>query len=159
MTSITQDEYKRHLAGEYVAAIENAPTAGQLLAEKRQPGNSQVEKRKRLQPTPGVMNKTEAAYARELEGRRLRGDIRAWLFEPMSLKLARRTHYRPDFLVVTFEGPHEFHEVKGRWEDDARAKTKIAAEKFWMFRFVAVTRRKGAWEFEEFTSTTGPDGP
>lgn len=48
----------------------------------------------------------------------------------------------------------ELHEVKGYWEDDARVKIKVAAEAFWMFRFIAIKARPkkegGGWEIEEF---------
>lgn len=47
----------------------------------------------------------------------------------------------------------ELHEVKGFWQDDARAKIKIAAAMF-PFRFFAVkvkTKREGGgWDVEEF---------
>jgi hypothetical protein len=157
--AMTTDEYRVYArTGQLPPHILALPTAAKRLAEKPL-GNSPKQPGKRPQPTPGVMNKTETLYAIELEFRRLDGEISAWLFEPMSLKLAKNTHYKPDFLVVLPTGAIEIHEVKGRWEDDARAKTKIAAEKFWMFRFVAVRRRKGEWKFEEFSSSHGPNGP
>ena len=47
----------------------------------------------------------------------------------------------------------EMHEVKGYWTEDARAKIKVAANKF-PFRFVAVYKQAkkdgGGWRFEEF---------
>ena len=46
-------------------------------------------------------------------------------------------------------GEVEIHEVKGFWMDDARVKIKVASEMF-PFRFVAVTRKAGRWEAEEF---------
>jgi hypothetical protein len=100
--------------------------------------------------TPGQMNKTEARYAEQLEAWRLSGEITSWMFEPLKLRLAKRTYYSPDFLVVRPDGAMEFHEVKGHWEDDARVKVKVAAEKFPMFTFIAITHKRGEWVNERF---------
>lgn len=77
------------------------------------------------------------------------GVVKHWEFEPIKLKLAERTTYTPDFLVVT-DDQVECHEVKAWWEDDARVKIKVAAEKYWFFKFVAITRLKGVWQYEDF---------
>jgi len=98
---------------------------------------------------PGSMNKTESAYAERLEMLRRLGDVGHFEFEPITLKLAKNTRYTPDFMVVT-DGRIEFHEVKGFWRDDARVKIKVAAEKFWQFKFLAVKKVKGGWDIEEF---------
>lgn len=101
---------------------------------------------------PGRMNKTEAAYAQLLQARQQAGEVLLWLFEPAKLNLTDTgwlCTYTPDFLVVTADGLVEFHEVKGHWEDDARVKIRVAASRF-PFRFVGVTRKKGAWNYEEF---------
>lgn len=51
------------------------------------------------------------------------------------------------------DGVIEMHEVKGYWTEDARAKIKVAANKF-PFRFVAVYKQAkkdgGGWRIEEF---------
>lgn len=96
---------------------------------------------------PGHMNKTEAAYGLVLEARRRQGEILWYSFEAVKLKLADKTYYTPDYLVMTNDNWLEFHEVKGFWEDDARVKIKCAAEKF-PFKFIAVSR-KGGWKAEE----------
>ena len=99
----------------------------------------------------GEMNKTETRYANLLEAQKIAGKILWYGFEPMTLRLAKSTTYKPDFMVMTFDGHLEFHEVKGYWLDDARIKIKVAAEKFPMFRFVAVKKgARGSWDFEEF---------
>lgn len=98
------------------------------------------------------MNSTERQYADLLEGRRLVGDILEWRYEPFNLRLADNTYYRPDFMVVTPECI-EIHEVKGGfWQDDSRAKWKIAGEQFPMFRFVAAVRKKGEWQIEVYSA-------
>lgn len=98
--------------------------------------------RGRTEHVPGKMNKEEAAYAWELDMRIKAGEIAWYAFEPMRLKLADRTTYTPDFLIMYQTGAMEFVEVKGgHWEDDARVKLKVAAETYWMFRFRVV--RKG----------------
>lgn len=102
-------------------------------------------------------NKTEAAYAEYLRLQKIGGHILDFRFEPMRLVLrhaqpgkAKGMTYTPDFLVV-YSDRFEFHEVKGFWRDDARAKIKMAAEIFPWFRFLAVKRgsnKTGQWEIE-----------
>lgn len=110
------------------------------------------------------INKTELAYSRLLDLRIKAGEIVGWKFESIKLRLADRTWYCPDFLVVIPAGalPYggtrieypgerlEIHEVKGFWRDDARVKIKVAAEMYPEFRFFAVQYKKGSWLFEEF---------
>jgi len=103
--------------------------------------------------TQGEMNKTESSYARWLDMQKaesfpLSQRVAAWVFEGLKLELARRTWYTPDFLVYYADGRTEVHEVKGYWRDDARVKIKVAAEKYWWWRFLAVKKAKNAWELE-----------
>jgi len=108
-------------------------------------------------PSPGRsyrtegMNKTEARYAEHLEGLMRAGHIVGWDYEGVKLRLAEKTFYTPDFLVICADGSVELHEVKGHWEDDARVKIKVAAKQKPWFTFVAVKAGKGgAWEYERF---------
>lgn len=100
----------------------------------------------------GQMNKTEEAYARDLELRRSAGEVAWFKFEGVKLRLADSTFYSPDFAVMLANGQIEMHEVKGFWQDDARVKIKVASE-LYPFRFVAVRPRAkkngGGWEVEE----------
>lgn len=96
---------------------------------------------------PGVMNKTEAAYGSTLEERKASGELSWYAFEGIKLRLADKTFYTPDFFVMSSDGTLECHEVKGFWEDDARVKIKVAAEKF-PFKFIAIMRKRGIWEIE-----------
>ena len=102
----------------------------------------------------GVMNATEAAYAQKLELDKRAGAIFDYQFEPCSLRLGKNLHYTPDFLVINFDMCIEFHETKGFWTDDGRAKIKMAASKFPWFRFTAVKKQSkkdgGGWKFECF---------
>lgn len=101
----------------------------------------------------GAMNKTEAAYAQALQIRKHAGEIVWYRFEGIKFRLADNTFYTPDFAVMLADGAMECHEVKGFWQDDARAKIKIAADQY-PFRFVAVTAKPkkagGGWAMEEF---------
>lgn len=98
----------------------------------------------------GKMNKTEQAYAEHLEGLRIAGQIVWFAFEAWRFRLADRTYYNPDFIVMTSDGFLEAHEVKGHWEDDARVKIKVAAQKHPPIQFLAVQRKAGAWTYERF---------
>lgn len=71
---------------------------------------------------PGQMNKTEAAYAAELEQRKYAGEILWYAFEPWKFRLADKTFYTPDFGVLRADHQVECHEVKGFWQDDASGK-------------------------------------
>jgi hypothetical protein len=101
----------------------------------------------------GTMNKTEAAYAATLDARRHAGEVAWFKFEGMKLRLADNTFYTPDFAVMLADGALEMHEVKGFWQDDARAKIKVAAD-LYPLRFIAVRVRSkkegGGWVIEEF---------
>ncbi|OPY82482.1 MAG: hypothetical protein A4E65_00782 [Syntrophorhabdus sp. PtaU1.Bin153] len=117
--------------------------------------------RPRTKPNPGSMGSLEKQYAAEvLKPRKITGEIVDYRFEAIKLRLAPNTFYTPDF-VVTFEDRIELHETKGYWEDDARAKIKIAAAMFPEFVFIGVEHKKrkeekkirGAkkyWFYEEF---------
>lgn len=101
----------------------------------------------------GQMNKTEQEYHNELEGRRLVGEVVWFKFEGLKFRLADNTFYTPDFAVMLSTGELEAHEVKGHWQDDARAKIKIAADMY-PIRFLAVKKQPkkdgGGWAVEEF---------
>jgi len=108
---------------------------------------------------PGVMNKTEEAYAECLGGRLLLGEVLGFEYESISLKLAPKTFYHPDFLVQLGDGTLEVHEVKacdknGNYlaEDDAKVKIKVAAKLFPMFGFFLCGKMPkslgGGWRIE-----------
>jgi hypothetical protein len=97
------------------------------------------------------MNKTEEKYAWYLEGLKRAKEIVSYKFEAITLNLAYRTSYTPDFIVVT-KDRIEIHEVKGHWRDDARVKFKVAAEKFPEFAFYVVKLgNRGVWDIKEHT--------
>ena len=102
------------------------------------------------------MNKLETLYAQHLELRRRAGEIEWYAFDVLNLRLAPKCFYRPDFMVMRHDAEIEMHEVKGHWEDDARVKVKVAADKF-PFRFLAVTQRPkkhgGGWLYELISKT------
>lgn len=97
----------------------------------------------------GQMNGTERAYEQTLNLRVKSGEVLWYKFEGIRFVLGKRCTYTPDFAVMLPDGTMEIHEVKGFWRDDARVKIKIAAELF-PFRFIAITKKKGKWEVEEF---------
>ncbi len=100
---------------------------------------------------PGVMNRLEHAYADELEEQKRAGKIAWYAFEAIKFRLADKTFYTPDFIVMGPLGDIEAHEVKGFWQDDARVKIKVAAELF-PLPFCAVTHRKKQWVYEWFNA-------
>lgn len=101
----------------------------------------------------GTMNKTEAAYDEYLWQQRAAGEVFWHKFEAVKLRLADKTFYTPDFMVMPDDSYLEMHEVKGFWQDDARVKIKVAAS-IYPFKFIAVTaiakKHGGGWKREEF---------
>jgi hypothetical protein len=97
------------------------------------------------------MNKWETLYASVLEGNQRAGLIVWYEFEPMRLRLADRSFYKPDFCVIGADGTVNFFEIKGFWREASRVRIKVAARLFPWARFVAVTKRDGGWHEEEFS--------
>lgn len=98
---------------------------------------------------PGQMNGLEKSYSTYLDGLVLARAVLWYAFDSLKLRLAEKTFFTPDFLVMTSDGTLEIHEVKGHWEDDARVKIKVAADKF-PFKFKAIKKEKGLWVDELF---------
>lgn len=113
--------------------------------------NPQIKMSARKRHHDGEMNGLEARYAIHLCMLERTGQIASWRFEAVKLRLAKKTFLTIDFWVVKPDGSVELHEVKGHWEDDARVKTKVAAEMFHEFQFVGVTYdRRAGWQYELF---------
>jgi hypothetical protein len=109
-----------------------------------------------LDPAAG-MNGIERRYADELYKLQLAGEILAYEYEPIKLRLAKGTFYTPDFLVV-YPDHFEFHEVKGYARDDAMVKVKVAARLYPWFRFVLVRYdKKKGWVKKEVYKRKGKD--
>lgn len=97
----------------------------------------------------GERNKTEAAYEQHLELLYKAGEIIWYKFEALKFRLADKTFYTPDFVVMLPSGQIECHEVKGFWMDDARVKIKVVADMY-PFQFLAIKKNKKQWEIERF---------
>jgi len=102
----------------------------------------------------GAMNKTEAAYAAELETQRREGNVLWFKFEGLKLRLADNTFLTVDFAVMAADGILEMHEVKGFMQDDANVKLKVAAS-IYPFRFLLIRLRPkkdgGGWNIQEIS--------
>lgn len=99
-------------------------------------------------PREVAMNKLEAAYAQTLELLKRAGEIQAWWYEPVKLRLAGKTFFTPDFMVVNKAGEIWFHETKGFMRDDAAVKIKVAAEMY-PFGFTVVRKKGNTWSYDE----------
>ena len=97
----------------------------------------------------GVMNKTETGYSLWLERQKQAGEILWYKFDCLNLRLADKTFYKPDFLVLPKSLELEFHEVKGFMTDDANVKIKVVAETFPLFKFKIVKLVRNQWELTE----------
>lgn len=87
----------------------------------------------------GAMNKTELAYSHLLEVRKACGEVAWWRFEAIKLMIAPNTSITIDFFVMLSNGELQAHDTKGSkfmMQDDAHAKTKVAASIFpWAFYY------------------------
>lgn len=105
---------------------------------------------------PGQMNQTESLYASQLQLRKLAGEVLSWEFEGITFKLADDLRYTPDFVVTLADLTMECIDCKGAGPVDpkSRVKIRLAADKFWQFRFVIEKRQAkragGGWTREEF---------
>lgn len=101
------------------------------------------------------MNKTETEYAKRLEQMKMEGRIYDWRFHPMNIRLADRTFYEVDFLVIGENYRLEIHETKGGYvTDKGGMKIKLVAEALPWFRMVKCTKLKvkqgGGWKIEDY---------
>lgn len=105
-------------------------------------------------PRASKMNKLEVAYAQHLDALRHAGKVLWWKYEAVGLRLADKTFYHPDFMVLTAEGVLEIVEIKGRkgdsyyCMDDAKVKIKVAASQFPLRFFIVWPARTGGWNSE-----------
>ena len=76
----------------------------QLFGKARLPRNGRTYQ-------TDAMNQTEARYAGYLDGMKHTGEVVAWAYEAVKLRLADKTFYTPDFVVIRTDGGIELHEV------------------------------------------------
>ena len=92
------------------------------------------------------MNKTERRYADQLEIMKCSGDIIDWKFEPLKFKIADKTYYTIDFMVI-HRGHIEFVEIKGFLRDDAAVKFKAVAAMFPWFEWSMIRWKNKEWQY------------
>ena len=90
-----------------------------------------------------------------LERLKASGDILWWKFEPASLRLAPKTFFKPDFMILRKDGLLIIDDTKGFMTDDANVKIKVAASMFpFQFRIVRKAGKAGGmWSIQN----VGPD--
>ena len=140
--------------------LEDLPPKWQKQVKEKLSGKPQpkIMTKPRAQHDPGRMNKLESRFEQEILKPALQnGSISQYKFEPIKLRMAKRTFYSPDFMAVrSNDQAILIYEVKGHWEDDARVKWKTCAELFPEFVFVAVQRLKGCWSYEYYHTEQKP---
>ena len=105
----------------------------------------------------GYRSGLEAAFANLLSLCKQSGRINDWSYEPMKLKLHKKSvlkagkervswvYYVPDFLVVHNDGSIEMIETKGYLRKDAELKYYEAVEKHDCYNWRMVRQEKGCW--------------
>lgn len=76
-----------------------------------------------------------------------RGEILSYRPQAVTLRLAEKTTFRPDYMVQAVDRTLWFVDVKGHMEDDAAVKGKVAAEMYPEFHFLWASQGKRGWEF------------
>jgi len=94
-------------------------------------------------------NSLERRYADYLYRLQLRKEIVSYMYEPFGLRLADKTFYHPDFLVI-YPGHFEIHETKGFLRDDANVKIKVAAKMFSFWNFKMIFWKNKQWIVREY---------
>jgi hypothetical protein len=123
---------------------ETGRTWARLMRDARTPATP--EPKRPPAHVTGRLNKTEAAFARRLDGLKASGEVEVYWFEAFKLRLAKGTHYTPDFLVRFADGRLVFCEVKGAYvRPDSVTKWKVAAEMFPQFGWEMWQRVEGEW--------------
>lgn len=133
-----------------------------LTAPARKTGHQRWQALGRL--PKGTMNKTEEAYAQELERQKQAGQILDYKFHPMRIRLADNTYYEVDFLVLHGDRSLAIHETKGGYTSDkGQLKIKLVAELMpWFGFYKAVKQPKkdgGGFRLEDFSRGLGVAEP
>ncbi len=103
---------------------------------------------------PGVMNKTEAAYAEYLVSQQKSGHVHHWWYCAFKIRVAYDEAWIViDFMVQLPDGTLEWRDVKGGpTREDALIKEKVVAT-LYPFRVVEVRKQKkslgGGWVTRE----------
>jgi hypothetical protein len=92
------------------------------------------------------MNGLETEYANHLEARRVAGEITAWWYNSIRVKLADGAWFKPDYCVLLITQTIEFHEVKGGFcREAALVRLKVAAKLYSPFPFFLVRKINGVF--------------
>jgi hypothetical protein len=105
---------------------------------------------------PGERTKVEQKYELHLEARKQAGEVQWYWYELCKFRLADRSYWTPDYMVLLADGTLEAHECKGRsgdgpWmEEDARLKARFAGETLPVPVVVVWPLKGGGWGREEY---------
>lgn len=123
---------------------------------------AELRARGRVRQRAGQMNRTEKAFSDELRRMQAAGEILWWQWDCVTLRLADRTHYRPDFAVLYADGMLRLVDTKGTTkksgeykpfcEEDAKMKIKVVAEQFPIVFAIAYRlplKSGGGWKVED----------
>lgn len=124
---------------------------------------AKLRARGRVRKAKGEMNATETAFSRYLEQERMDGRVLWWRFEAWTFRLADRTTWTPDFVVLYWTREIWAIDVKGAKktkagkyvpfvEPQTAVKVKICAEQFPVvvcYSYQLPKKAGGQWIIEE----------
>lgn len=106
----------------------------------------------------GEPNATEKAYRSHLGALATAGKVLWFDYEPCNFKLAPKTYWTPDFLVLDADSLElQVHEVKAKWKKEkgphieaaGNVKIKVFADLYPLRCFV-VWQENGSWQRKEY---------
>lgn len=88
------------------------------------------------------MNGIESWYWSTIVERVKSGEFLSARYEAITIRLAPKTTWTPDFFIIKKDGTAMFHETKASWkgagQDVSRVKVKLAAEMYPEFEFSVI---------------------
>lgn len=101
---------------------------------------------------PHTMNGLERSYANMLDSLQFAGLIVAYDFEPIRLHIGvGRCFFKVDFIVRYPDGHIEAVDCKGERHASGIRGIRTAAKLFPQWRFRILTKKRGAWIYEEIS--------
>ncbi len=103
---------------------------------------------------PRGMNSWEKQYAGWLATMQAGGEVLWWAFEPIRVRLADNSFFKPDFLVVWHDGEITADEIKGVEREAAIVRWKVAAGLIPWVTFRMLTKEGSGWKVTRKISAT-----
>lgn len=109
----------------------------------------------------GIMNELERNFhVSYLSPRELAGELSLIRYEGITLPIAHRCTYTPDYIAETKEGETILFEVKAghQYKEKGVLKLKFAATVYPQYQFYLCEKKKGSWKVKRIPALVSVDG-